>query len=174
MDNSELNFYTVMLDINKGGKSIDDICELHQFPGAGTDDYILLNNTYTVLKKKEAAGTLSKEEPSLKTSDGSFDLNDYLRQKIWWYSGPEKYYMMEEDLKYMSMFLADCENRLKEKTTFYERTITDLKQDLLRIEQDYKRRVEQIKIKAKSSFITTVITIVVVAAVPLVVAFYRG
>jgi len=163
-----------MLDINKGDKAIDDICELHQFPGAGTDDYNLLTNTYTVLKKKEAAGTLSKEEPSLKTTDGSFDLNDYLRQKIWWHSGPEKYYMMEEDLKYMSKFLEDRENKIKELTAYYEGSITDLKQDWLRVEEGYKRRVNEIKSKAKSSFITTVISIVVVAAVPLVYAFYRG
>lgn len=134
-----------MLDLNKGEHPIDYICALHQFPGPGTDDYILLNNTYTVLKKKEAAGTLLKEEPSLKTSDGSFDLNDYIRQKIWWYSGPEKYYMMEEDLKYMSLFLADGEKKIKETIVAYERNITNLKEEWLRIEEDYKKRIQEIK-----------------------------
>jgi hypothetical protein len=174
MDTSDLNFYTVMLAINKGEMPVDDICNLHQYPGPGTDDYILLHNTYVILKKKEAAGKLIREEPSIKNPDGSFTLDDYIRQKVWWYSGPEKYYMMEEDLRYMSLLLTDGDNKIKDTIANYENNISELKQGMANIEQAYKNRLEMLKSEAKSALYGSVIAFAVVTISPFVYLFCRS
>jgi hypothetical protein len=155
-----------MLDIHKGEMSVEDICSLHQYPGPGTDDYNLLFNIYTILKKKEAAGTLLKEEPSIKSSDGSFNLDNYLRQKVWWHSGPDRYYMMEDDLKYMSQLLTDGENTLKETVTAYEDSISELK-------QDFERRLDRIK-AANSLIVRDVLVFTAVTISSMVYLFYRN
>lgn len=163
-----------MLAINRGEMAIEEICNLNQYPGPGSDDYNLLYNTYTILKKKEAAGTLVREEPSIKTAGGSFTLDDYIRQKIWWYSGPEKYYIMEEDLRFMSQLLADGEHKMKETISFYENNITELKQGFVDIENGYKKRVDEVKSEAKSVLMGSFIAFAVVTFSPFVYLFYRS
>jgi hypothetical protein len=174
MDTSDLNFYTVMLAINKGETPVDDICSLHQYPGPGTDDYMLLYNTYVILKKKETAGTLVREEPSIKNSDASFTLDDYIKQKIWWYSGPDKYYMMEDDLKYMSLLLTDGDNKVRDTITKYENNIAELKLGMTNIEKNYKKQVESLESAARSTLIGTVVAFAVVAVSPFVYLFCRS
>jgi len=131
-----------MYELHEGKQPIIDICADYDYPGPGSNEFSLLLTSYNVLKKKESEGKLPRYEPSC--SGDEFTLSHYIKQKIWWNSGPDKLFNQEEEIKFLSNTLIVQSNLLAEQRVRYESEIEKLKaaKNQMEIEQEYRERID--------------------------------
>jgi len=129
MASNKLQFYQAMYDINEGEKSYETICKENNYDNNDSYEFRLVLNTYTYLKKREHSGTLYKNEPALKTD--KFSLREFIKQKIWWYTGPDAYFELKDkisDSNKHNISYIDIENTYKNNEYIiknYERQIKE-------------------------------------------------
>jgi hypothetical protein len=85
-----LAFYQIMLELHEGRNEINALCEKHNY---NNDDFIFIQKTYERLIFLEDNGSL----PSIVPSSKPLSLSEYIKQKIWFLSGPDTYYAVLKD-----------------------------------------------------------------------------
>jgi hypothetical protein len=137
--------------IHEGKQQVVDICTDQNYPGPGSDEFSLLLTTYNLLKKKELEGGLPKYEPAF-TGD-EFTLSHYIKQKIWWHSGPDKIFYQEEEIKFLSNTLIVQSNALAEQRAKHDLEIEKLKVAINQIELEYSEKINAISKSSKRGFL---------------------
>jgi hypothetical protein len=85
-----LAFYKIMLELHEGRTDIDVLCLENNYKN---DDFIFIQKTYERLIFLEDNGSL----PSIVPSSKLLSLSEYIKQKIWFLSGPDAYYAALKD-----------------------------------------------------------------------------
>ena len=148
MVTDQLQFYKAMNDINNGIKSHETISKDHNFTSVDSYEFILVVNAHKYLKKRESSGSLYKNEPSLKTD--KFTLQEFINQKIWWHSGPDKYFEMEEEISYLTDLIVklkeeqELTNEQKKELDNSRTTIISLKNTNNQIVNELTKKNQQI------------------------------
>lgn len=155
MDTSKLNFYYVMGAINDGLKSVDEICEEYNYPATGSDEFNLLLSTFNILKKKEAAGDLIRYEPSLNTE--TFTLAHYIKQKIWWHSGPDALFALEAEVKRLSDLLNTTQQEQEQKFAEWNNSVAEFNSSAIKLKDIYNTKLNEVKEATTSLIVSTFI-----------------
>lgn len=155
MNTSKLNFYYVMDEINDNLKSATEICEEYNYPGPGSEEFDLLMATYNNLKKKEQDGVLPRYEPSLTTD--VFTLGNYIKQKVWWHSGPDRLYCLNEEVKYITDVLVRKDALDHEKDLQHDNKVEELENKITALTNEFKIKFNDLKKNAYDIYLQTVV-----------------
>ena len=87
-----LAFYKIMLELHEGRTDIDGLCLENNYKN---DDFVFIQKTYERLIYLEDNGSL----PSIIPSSKPLSLSEYIKQKIWFLSGPDAYFVALKDIE---------------------------------------------------------------------------
>jgi hypothetical protein len=156
-------FYKIMLELHKGGTDIDGLCETN---GIKSDDFIYMQKTYDQLVLLEENGRL----PSIIPSAKALSLTDYIKQKIWFLSGPDAYYGLLEDAKNLKAL----NNSLEVNVTLLTLDLNNLKKQIHDMQNRYIKDISELdKRLAESNVNFNVTFTIIVAAVAWFVGVYK-
>jgi hypothetical protein len=152
-----------MDEINDNLKPAKEICEEYNYPGPDSEEFNLLMATYNNLKKQELDGVLPRYEPSL-TAD-VFTLGNYIKQKIWWHSGPDRLYCLTEEVKYITDVLMKKDALEYEKDLQHDKKVDELEAKITTIKNEFKIKFDELKNNAYDIYLQTVVGFGVVTAI---------
>ena len=126
-------FYQIMLELHEGRTDIDDLCLENNYKN---DDFIFIQKTYEHLIFLEDNGKL----PSIVPSNKPISLTDYIKQKIWFLSGPDAYFAALDDvenltavnsqnkvdIKFLTLDLQNLKKQIDNTETRYFKELSDM------------------------------------------------
>ena len=162
MNTSQLNFYNVMYAIDTSKTPFDKICEEYNFPPPHSDEFSLVLQTYNMLIKRSVEGRLVKHEPALFTEN--FTVTDYIKQKVWWHSGPDNYYSLAAEVTYLTVLLASMQKEKETMKAAHEQEIEKINSSFTEIITNFNKKITDLESSAPS-FFTSILLSTVLAAV---------
>jgi len=156
-------FYKIMLELHEGRTDIDGLCLENNYK---TDDFVYLQKTYERLVFLEDNGKL----PSIIPSSKPLSLSDYIKQKIWFLSGPDSYFTALKDVENLKAL--NSQNKVDIKLLMLD--LNNLKKQIFDMQNRYIKDVSELdKRMAESKVSFTVTFTIIVAAVAWFVGVYK-
>lgn len=158
-----LAFYKIMLELHEGRTDIDGLCLENNYKN---DDFVFIQKTYERLVYLEDNGSL----PSIIPSSKPLSLSEYIKQKIWFLSGPDAYFAALKDVENLKelnkgnevnvkLLTLDINNMNKELSSIQNRYIKDI--------SEMDKRLAETKVNLTMTFT------IIVAAVAWFVGAYK-
>lgn len=158
-----LAFYKIMLELHEGRTDIDDLCRENNYKN---EDFVFIQKTYERLVYLEDNGSL----PSIIPSSKPLSLSEYIKQKIWFLSGPDAYFaalkvvdniksLNKENEVNIRLLTLDINNMNKELSSIQNRYIKDI--------SEMDKRLAETKVNLTMTFT------IIVAAVAWFVGAYK-
>lgn len=158
-----LAFYKIMLELHEGRNDIDGLCIENNYKN---EDFVFIQKTYERLVYLEDNGSL----PSIIPSSKPLSLSEYIKQKIWFLSGPDAYFAALKDVENLKelnkgnevnvkLLTLDINNMNKELSSIQNRYIKDI--------SEMDKRLAETKVNLTMTFT------IIVAAVAWFVGAYK-
>lgn len=158
-----LAFYKIMLELHEGRNDIDGLCIENNYKN---EDFVFIQKTYERLVFLEDNGSL----PSIIPSSKPLSLSEYIKQKIWFLSGPDAYFAALKDVENLKelnkgnevnvkLLTLDINNMNKELSSIQNRYIKDI--------SEMDKRLAETKVNLTMTFT------IIVAAVAWFVGAYK-
>ena len=152
-----------MLELHEGRNDIDGLCIENNYKN---EDFVFIQKTYERLVFLEDNGSL----PSIIPSSKPLSLSEYIKQKIWFLSGPDAYFAALKDVENLKelnkgnevnvkLLTLDINNMNKELSSIQNRYIKDI--------SEMDKRLAETKVNLTMTFT------IIVAAVAWFVGAYK-
>lgn len=158
-----LAFYKIMLELHEGRNDIDGLCIENNYKN---EDFVFIQKTYERLVFLEDNGSL----PSIIPSSKPLSLSEYIKQKIWFLSGPDAYFAALKDVENLKELNKGNEVNVKLLTL----DITNMNKELSSIQNRYIKDISEMdKRLAETKVNLTMTFTIIVAAVAWFVGAYK-
>ena len=158
-----LAFYKIMLELHEGRNDIDGLCIENNYKN---EDFVFIQKMYERLVYLEDNGSL----PSIIPSSKPLSLSEYIKQKIWFLSGPDAYFAALKDVENLKELNKGNEVNVKLLTL----DITNMNKELSSIQNRYIKDISEMdKRLAETKVNLTMTFTIIVAAVAWFVGAYK-
>ena len=158
-----LAFYKIMLELHEGRNDIDGLCIENNYKN---EDFVFIQKTYERLVFLEDNGSL----PSIIPSSKPLSLSEYIKQKIWFLSGPDAYFAALKDVENLKELNKGNEVNVKLLTL----DINNMNKELSSIQNRYIKDISEMDKRLAETKVNLTMTVtIIVAAVAWFVGAYK-